>query len=58
MFGTNELITMKKRIISGILANALAIVIFIGTDIETVDKAIRTAMITASSTGLHVAVSV
>ena len=58
MFGTNELITMKMRIISGVLANALAIVSFIGTVNETVDKAIRIAMITASSTGLHIAVSV
>ena len=49
---------MKKRIISGILANAIAIITFIGTGIETVDKAIRTAMITASSTGLHIAASV
>ena len=43
---------MKKRIIGGILAVAMAIVPFTGTGIEAIDKAVQPAVITASaSTG-------
>ena len=42
---------MKKKLIGGILAVAMAIVSFAGTGIEAVDKAIQPTSITASASG-------